>query len=271
MTAARRIHLDCETYRTTNSVLIDSIVDSETSKKPAHNVAKSVKDKWFTDEAINERVQKALDKTSVNPMYAEVLVTCCRTDEGELFTFDAMEQSEKESMIQFSRFMSEISDKNTIWTAFNGKRFDFSLLLNRMIRHRVRPPEHFPVYAGGWRGRIFDTMERLPTSEIFVSFKEACDIYGLNCKTTMWGNEPMGGARVGEAYRAGEFQLIRDYCAADTEHEEALYLAMTHNDTWGTYDVGDDLSALSEIYHSDDSPAYKWSAAAPILKSAGLI
>ena len=267
--AARRIHIDVETYRTRNQAVIDRLTKEAIEAIPAQNVAKAKKEEWHTEEAINERIACALAKTSVMPLYAEPLVICFKTEaEDSMYCIDAMDNSEKVLMQQFSEMVSDLSNENTIWTAFNGKKFDFMLLLNRMVRHRVRPPEHFPVYAGGWRGRIFDTMERIPTPDLYTSFVNACQAYGIECKTAMWNGEPMNGGRVGDAYESGEYDVIRKYCMDDVTHEEELYLAMTHNDTWGTYDTGrNDLSALVEIIADDElSPAYKWVTALPILK-----
>ena len=271
--AARRIHIDCETYRTRNQAVIDRIKKESIEATPAQSVAKAKKDDWHTDEAIAERVKCALAKTSVQPLYAEILTICIKTEGSFSYTIDAMEQTELSALIEFTDIVGSLSNENTIWTAFNGKKFDFMLLLNSMVRHGVRPPEHFPVYAGGWRGRIFDTMERMPTPDIYTSFVSACEAYGIECKTSLWKGEPMNGSRVGDAYEAGEYQIIRDYCMDDVLHEEQLYLAMTHNDTWGTFDNGsNDLAVLSEIALDDDmSPAHKWAAAYPILKSARLI
>ena len=267
--AARRIHIDCETYRTRNPAIIERLTKEAIEAQPAQNVAKYKKEVWGTQQAINERVSAAIAKTSCNPMYAEILTICGKTENNdELFSIDAMAQSEDIALNDFCEIAADLSDKNTIWTAFNGKRFDFMLLLNRMIKHRIRPPEHFPSYAGNWRGRIFDTMQRIPTADMFTSFVTACEMYGIDCKTAFWHDEPMNGGRVGEAFEAGEYQIIRDYCMNDVAHEEELYLAMTHNDTWGTYDTGNNgLSSLMEIINDDEmSPAYKWATALPIIK-----
>lgn len=267
---ARRIHIDVETYKTRNQAVIDRLTKEAKEAIPAQNVAKAKKDEWNTQDAINERVACAIAKTSVMPLYAEPLAICFKTEcDDSMYCIDAMDQPEHRLMQQFSEIVSNLTDENTIWTAFNGKKFDFMLLLNCFVRNRVRPPEHFPVYAGGWRGRIFDTMERMPTTDLYISFVKACEAYGIECKTAMWKDEVMNGGRVGEAYESGAYDVIRDYVKDDVYHEEELYLAMTHNDTWGTYDTGrHDLSSLAEIINDDElSPAFKWSFALPILKS----
>ena len=248
----RRIHLDIETYRTRNEQTIARLLKHATVKNPFAN---------------------ALADTSKNAMYAEILTICFKTENPDVVVIDAMEQSEKSALVQFNEAVNDFADSNTIWSAFNGKGFDFPVLLNRMVRHGVRPSDHFPSYSRYWNGRIFDSMERFPVPKLMTSFSGVCEVYGLPCKTIVWRDEPMDGSKVGEAYESGEYQIIRDYCMDDVINEERLYLAMTHNDTWGTFDNGNnDLSALSEIANDDDmSPAHKWAAAYPILKSARLI
>lgn len=271
--AARRVHIDIETYRTRNPATIDRLTKLAIEKRPPGNASKADKAAWDLEQAISERIGEALSKTAINPMHAEILVICVKTDaDGSVYDFDAISRGQARALGEFVEYMESTTDENTIWSAFNGKRFDFAVLLNRMIQKRIRPPRHFPVYAGGWRGRIFDTMERLPTYELFTSFAEACEAYGLECKTTLWKGEPMTGARVAEAYEAGDGDIIIEYCKADVMHEEQLYLAMTHGDEWGTFDAQTDvMTAIAEIADADMPPAHKWAAALPLLKAIKVI
>lgn len=273
---ARRIHIDVETYRTRNARTLARLTKEAAERRPSSNTAKAEKERWDTAEAINARASKVINDTAKDPLHAEVLVIACvlAGDVPRKACFDAMEQDERDGLVQFVEFCNMWAGPDTIWSAFNGKRFDFAVLLNRMIRHRIKPPDDFPVWSGyGWRGRVFDTMDKLPTYEPFTSFQEACESYGIECKSTEWNGEPMTGKRVGEAFDRGEFTLIRDYCMQDAIDEESLYLAMTHGDTWGTFDAGDDLAArLAEIDSDDEAtPGQKWSAARPFLRAARLI
>lgn len=80
----------------------------------------------------------------------------------------------------------------------------------------------------------------------------------------------MDGSRVGEAFELGEYQIIRDYVKDDVINEEQLYLAMTHNDRWGTYDtaINDDLVVLKEIIDDAEmSHSRKWIASQGILNA----
>lgn len=274
MRKARRIHLDIETYRTRNAAALSRITREAAEKRPNGNTAKSLKEAWDTTEAIAERVHDAISKTAVNPLLAEVLFIAAKIEDSPVSMFEGMEQPEASMLFLFRDWVDEISGPETIWTAFNGKRFDFSVLLNRMTRHGITPPANYPIWEGrGWRGRVYDTMERLPTYDPFTSFSEACEAYGQPCKTVEWKGAPMSGTRVAEAFEAGEYAVIGRYCCQDAIDEEALYLAMTHGDTWGTFGLGDDLAErLMEIDQDPDaSPGQKWSAARPFLRAARLI
>lgn len=271
MPKARRVHFDVETYRTRNESLIARLSFEAANARPSQNTAKAKKDEWDTKQAIDERIKTAIDKTAVNPLYAEILTVCLKTEDSEIITVDAMNQSEQSAIQQLSEALNDLTDKNTVWVAFNGKRFDLPLLLNRMARFQVKPPEYFPVYAGRWYGRIFDTMERMPTYDPFISFSEACEVYGLPCKTIELDSSVyMTGSMVGNAYESGRYQLINDYCADDVINEERLYLAMTHNDTFGTFDkiIDDDLIVLKEIIDDTEmSHSRKWIASQGILNA----
>ena len=271
---ARRLHIDIETCCSTDRQTYERVTKAAREKRPNGNASKIDKEQWDTPEAADARALAAIRKTAVDPLHAEILCIVATTGGTEgIRVFPCMDEDEAGSVSDFARWCDEVAGPSTIWSAYNGKRFDFAVLANRMTRHRVRPPDYFPVWDGrGWRGRVFDTMERLPTYDPFTSFTEACEAYGLECKTTMWKGEPMNGSRVQEAWEAEEFDLILDYCAADVLHEEQLYLAMTHGDTWGTFDVGKDtLSDLSELAQSELSPAQKWLAFVPLARSAGWI
>lgn len=271
--AARRLHLDIETYRTRNEALLTAISFEAANAKPAQNTAKDLKDVWDTQDAIEKRIDAAIAKTSCNPMYAEILTICVKTENADVLVIDAMEQREENALIELEQFISDVADKDTVWTGFNVKGFDYPIILNRMIRHCIRPPEHFPKYNGrSWHGRIYDTMERLPSPVPFAcNFSTACQIYGLPCKTIeIEDGITMSGSMVGQAFETGWYQIIRDYCADDVINEERLYLAMTHGDAWGTYETGGDadLEFLKSLLEDNEtSNAHKWIAAQSSIKA----
>ena len=96
--------------------------------------------------------------------------------------------------------------------------------------------------------------------------------HGIVAPVVTWGGEVMGGARVAEAYEAGEFQMLCAYCAADVEACRQLYMALTANDTRGTFVLDDTLDAqLAEIVASDMPSDAKKLAAYDAAANAGLV
>jgi predicted PolB exonuclease-like 3'-5' exonuclease len=107
----------------------------------------------------------------------------------------------------------------------------------------------------------------------FVSLADVCEAYSIRCpKATEWKGEPMNGGRVGEAYEAGEHEVILEYCDEDTVITEALYLHITGNDTHSTFDRPDSIAAeIAEIEASELSESAKKISIYTLLDRAGLI
>lgn len=272
--AARRIHLDNESGPTTRPAVIERITAKIRTKEPAKSWSKAEKEAWTNPESVESRVREAIADTAKNSLLAELLCVSVKTEAGDTVqTFDAMEQPITRCLGQFVEWANDTAGQESIWIAFNGLGYDLPQLVVAMAKHRIMPPIHFPVPNGnGWKGRIFDTMQRQPHRDQFTSLVVACEAYGIDAKSVAWKGEPMSGGRVAEAFLAGEFELIREYNRQDVRDEEALYLAMTHGDTWATYDTGSDTlrdayTLLSQEPGLTDSQ--RWKAFAPTARAYG--
>lgn len=274
MSKARVIHFDIETYRTTDPALVESILQEAIEKRPAQNTLKELKTLWDTTEAQEARAAEALSKTALDVTMAEVLVVCAMRDEEYILRATSNGEGDEFELLSYAAATLGLhADADTIWCGHNIEGFDLPILLNRWRRYRITPPEHFPTYAGRWRGRVYDTMLRIPTKSGFISLNEACARYDISmAKDTMWNGAPMTGARVAEAYEAGEHQLLRDYCAADVAMVCELYSVMTCGGTRGTYGTPDEVAAkVREIEESHLSDGLKAMAIVKVLDNAGRI
>lgn len=270
-----RLHtLDIETSQTRNKSAVDAITEEVLAKRPAQNVAKEKKIEWDTESARDARVQEALAKTSLDVLLAEVLCVCWSTDEAH-YRVDGMTEDQDEALRSLAEMWDEQAGPETIWIGHNIERFDMPILLNRWRRYHITPPEHFPRYHNGrWRGRIYDTMQMAPVQNGlgFVSCDALCQAYGVTPKWVDWDGEPMDGSRVGEAYQAGQYDLILEYCDADVDTEHRLYMAMTGNDKWGTFDRRSALAEqIDELKQSELSEGARAIAILSILEGAGLV
>jgi len=279
MSKARVIHFDIETYRTTDGALLDRIVQEAVVKRPAQNTLKEIKTLWDTTEAQDARAAEALSKTALDVTLAEVLVVCAMSDDEYILQAtvggnEGCSTADEHDLLSHAAAKLDLhADADTIWCGHNIEGFDLPILINRWRRYRITPPEHFPTYSGRWRGRVYDTMQRVPTKNGFISLNEACARYDISmAKDTMWNGAPMTGARVAEAYEAGEHKLLLDYCAADVAMVCELYSVMTCGGTRGTYGTPDEVGAkVREIEESHLSDGLKAMAIVKVLDNAGRI
>ena len=274
---ARLIVFDIETYRTTNPAAMEQIREEAIEKKPASNTRKEVKMAWHTEAAREERAAEALAKTSVNVLLAEPLCVCWEAD-GDAYQADMMNRPEAEQLALLADAWDNQASQETIWCGHNIAGFDLAILLNRFRRHDICPPKHFPRYTDGkWRGRVWDTMLRTPCPNGlgFVKLSAVCQAHDIRSakQEVHWNGEPMDGSRVAEAYEAGEYDLILDYCADDVSVQRDLYLRQTANDTWGTFDRHSDLT--EQIIEIQQAPGLTEGARAiaivKMLESNGLM
>ena len=275
---SRLIVLDIETYRTRVPEIVERIEREAIERQPAQNVAKALKDAWDTESSRERRAAEALSKTALNVLLAEILCVCWRAD-GECSDVSTMHENktaEEHALRVLVEAWNEQAGPDTIWCGHNIHNFDLAVLLNRWRRYGIRPPEHFPQFSNGrWFGRTWDTMRRTPCDSGLglVSLRTVCEAYGIEgAKSTFWRGEPIDGARVSEVYEAGEYDLILEYCRQDVVVEEALYLAQTDCDTYGTYDTRAEVhQQIAEIQESTLRPGEKAMAIQQLLESAGYI
>jgi hypothetical protein len=290
---ASLIVLDIETYRTRNAAIVEKVTQAAIEKEPAQNTAKELKMAWNTEQAREERVAVALDKTAVNPLYAEVLCVCAKADYLEhVIVFDGMTEIEtredyegceyykkamdvEEFMLrELAQWLEAVMTPLTILAGHNIEAFDLGILLNRWRVYRITPPSCFPVYKNGhWRGQTFDTMQRIPNNGAgFISLNESCAVMGIAGKADTWHGVPVSGGLVGTMFESGDFEAILDYCSADVLIELDLYNKLTANGQWGTYGLRNGVAEqLAEIDAAELGEGAKALAKLSILERAGLV
>ncbi len=275
---AKRITVDIETYRTMIPAVVERVRSEAMEKSPAQNVRKEIKDEWNTTRAREQRAAEAVSRTAVNVLLAEVLCVCFLADEEpvELSLMPLERGTTVEGLTALSQGLDELAGPDTIWAGHNIAGFDLQVLLNAWRRNEIRPPEHFPRFnRGRWVGRVFDTMLRTPCENglNFVGLSTVCEAYGMGAaKSRMWRGMPMCGELVGDAYDAGEYQVIVDYCADDVRVEDALYRRMTCGGTWGTWSEDEGLlEYFQEIDGSEMSDTARKLAKYVALEAAGKV
>ena len=162
------------------------------------------------------------------PQLQRVVVISCVLREAEGIKVFSLDGSEKE-MIQ--RFYDGIEKYVPQLVSWNGGGFDLPVLNYRGLVHGVSAPMfwetgdenrdfRFNNYVSRYHSRHTDLMDVLamyqPRNN--APLDDVAQLAGLP------GKIGVGGAKVWEAYLAGEIEGIRDYCEADTANTYLLYL-----------------------------------------------
>lgn len=237
------IVIDVETYGTRNPDAIARIMAEEMARTPAQNAKKELKLAWNTELAQEARIKEALGRTAVDPLLAEPLCVCWRVfsggDADSVAMMEDWDTPEGQLTVLAERLDIAATDE-TVWVGHNVEGFDLGVLLNSWRRYDIKPPGHFPVYRNRrWRGWVYDTMLRAPCKNglNMVSLDKVCEAYGISGKELLWNGQKMDGSRVAEAFEARAYGAIVEHCMLDVDVEYQLYLRMTCNGTYGTYDT----------------------------------
>lgn len=268
------IFLDAETYPTRSPSVLAEVAHKALASRPAHNTAKSLKERWDTPEGERARVLEAVAKTGLDVVRAEVLCVAVATMDSGPDVLDGTDpaKGERRVMAKLAEALWECGPE-TIWVGHNHARYDLPLFLNRWRAHGITPPPHYPRWTGSrWIGRVYDTMQHVPSGNGFVSMAAACALVGIEGKSVSWLGEPMNGARVAAAWDAGEYDLICEYCAQDVADNRALFRRLTFDGQYGCWQDGADTrQTLTEIQRSEVPPAFKVRAYELALQAAGLL
>lgn len=260
---ARVVLIDIETIATRDPRLIEMIRRDAIAKEPANNTRTELKASWHSQDSRERRANEALAKTSVDVLRAEILCVGVIIDAEEPHCLSAMWPGETEQNM-LEQLAEELRSKTTVETVWGGhavEGFDFPILINRWRRFGIVPPESFPQpHHGKWRGRVYDTMQRIPSGHGLgmVSQRDACLAYGLSepkSRVALPDGRPMSGELVAEAFAAREYNTICNYCLDDMATLRELYNACTVGGEWGTWDTDAELElAISTIRASKDLP-----------------
>jgi len=207
------LYLDIETIGTTDPEAIADIAAGishpKTMSKP-DTIAK-----WVAEEK-PAVVQEAVKRTSFDGTYGQVITIGYAMDDGEV---EAVYQgdgiSERDILVLFADDVNRIMDRAStrpVLVGHNIHGFDLRFLWQRYIINGVKPPP-LPFQSKAWDANINDTMVMWnPEREKRISLDKLCK--ALKIKSSKDGFD---GSMVWDAFKAGEFDKIADYCKADVE------------------------------------------------------
>lgn len=249
---------------------------------------KTGKGEWLAENwsttLLETRLAIAAEDSAVDTLLARVIVIGLAIDDGPVEIFDCFDRDETELLAEVrDKLDGLVTPVAPWWIGHNCRGFDIPLLITRWRRFGILPPRTFPQWTefGRARGAIFDTMLACGSNKPYVQAQKAAVAHGLaGFKVTMWnhperGTIQMDGSLVGEAFAMGEYQLIREYCAADVEATRELASRMTYGWTMiGGPQIADTPShdgALLSIACQAPSPGERLKLLADYLGSAGVI
>ena len=259
----QNICFDIETRGTTNQAVIDRIRADEScrecpGKPTSSNPRKETKEKYLAaveewEKTLESRIQEQIDATAKNCLLAEPVCISSVFD-GETASFHCLGgMTEKEMIREYLRYIAQNCDDQAVFSGYCIKVFDLPVLITRARILGIDIPSIFPYMRGRyWSNNVLDIQDLIFSSKPFLSFNEAAIAYGIRSKKVNWLGQPMTGARIQEALRAGEHDMIIEYCEADAADEWALL-----NKCNCTNETTSWSELVSDIIYSDLSEGQK--------------
>ncbi len=150
---------------------------------------------------------------------------------GDRFSVWSLGQEDSPESELLRRFYDGIERFNPTLVSWNGSGFDLPVIHYRSLLHGVAAPRYWEVgdedtsfrynnYLGRFHWRHTDLMDVLAGYQMrgYAPLDEMAAMLGLP------GKMGMSGAKVWDAYLAGELAAIRDYCETDVLNTYLVYL-----------------------------------------------
>ncbi len=199
---------------------------------------------WSTT-LMDARLDQAVADAAVDTLLAQPIMLCAAIDDEDPVLFSARETEEPLVLANFIKFFNDVAGPETWIIGHNNRGFDIPVLTTRFRRLKMMPPQNFPRWVNGRiRGNVFDTMLESASNKPFVRAQKAAIAHGLGgFKLTMWGDRVMDGSLVAEAYAAGEWGVLEEYCTSDVLATRELAKVLTYG--WHSLNTEGDAKAMS--------------------------
>jgi predicted PolB exonuclease-like 3'-5' exonuclease len=193
-----------------------------------HGLPDELADREVAEIAFQKRRAQTGGSDFLPPHLQRVVVISCvlRSDEG--FRVFSLEEPEQDAIRRFYEGLRKYVPQLVSW---NGGGFDLPVLNYRALIHGIEAEQFWDTgdenrdfrynnYVSRYHARHCDLMDILamyqPRNN--APLDDVAQLAGLP------GKIGIGGARVWEAYQAGDAAKIRDYCEVDTVNTYLLYL-----------------------------------------------
>lgn len=225
------IYIDIETIPDQREGAMDRV--SEGVAPPANYKKQETIDKWWEEQG-NAAKEEAYRKTALEGTYGQVACIGVAINDGPVVTFtQVLDGSEADVLRETLRFIKQKvgwehtgSHPYLTWVGHNLVNFDVRYLWQRCVVNGVKPPLPLPIDAKPWDKGIFDTMTGWAGARGYVKLATLCDALGIPVK-----QGDIEGANVWDAWQAGRYQGVAEYCASDVEATRAVYKRLTFQET----------------------------------------
>ena len=155
--------------------------------------------------------------------------------EGDRFNVWSLGEESSDEAELVRRFFEGVERYTPTLVSWNGGGFDLPVLHYRALLHGIAAPRYWDTgdddrsfrynnYLGRFHWRHIDLMDVLAgyQARAYAPLDQLATLMGLP------GKLGMSGAKVWDAFRAGQIGAIRDYCETDVLNTWLLYLRFQH-------------------------------------------
>ena len=214
------IILDLETIGATDPAIIERI---GANIKPPGNMKKAETIAAWAENDKPAAVEEALLKTAFDGTYGKIVCIGFAIDDKPAV---AISGDDEKHII--NRFYQSVQDAMMepycgplCMIGHNLIGFDLKFLWKRSVILGIKPPKSIPFKAKPWDAVVFDSMQEWD-KDSRVSLDNLCAALKI---PTPKGE--MDGSKVWDAYKAGKFEEIGNYCMGDVNATREVYRRMT--------------------------------------------
>jgi len=211
------LYLDIETIPTSDPAIIAEIAGGIT---PPKTMSKAETIAAWEAETKPGLVKEAVARTSFNGALGSVCVIGWAWDDEPVRSATIEKVSEATMLRAWVQLVGADADFGPKIVVGHNVTFDIRFLWQRAIVLGVEMPRWFPRQPKPWGREIFDTMTEWAGVRDTISLDNLAKALGMN------GKDDLDGSMVADAWAAGEFDRISEYCRQDVEKVRLVHRKM---------------------------------------------
>lgn len=211
------LYLDIETLPVSDPAIIAEIAAGIT---PPKTMSKAETIAAWEAETKPGLVKEAVAKTSFSGALGSVCVIGWAWDDEPVRSATIEKVSEATMLRAWVQLVGADADFGPKIVVGHNVTFDIRFLWQRAIVLGVQMPSWFPRDPKPWGRDTFDTMTAFAGVKDTISLDKLCKALGIP------GKDDFDGSMVADAWAAGEFDRISEYCRQDVERVRLIHRKM---------------------------------------------